>query len=193
MLFVKLNNKFVTSGILQDGLYFLSSIDNSINCVENDIATGVLSLKRKRDGNPTYLWHLRLGHINIDRINRLVRDGPLNLLKVPYPICEPCLQGKMTKSPFTRKGARAIDVLGLIHNDVCGPMNHMTRGGFYYFITFIDDYSRYGHLYLMKHKSESFEKFKEFCNEVEKQTGKCIKVLRLDREGEYSWINLRNI
>ena len=35
-LVVKFNNKFVTSGILQDGLYFLSSIDNSINCVEND-------------------------------------------------------------------------------------------------------------------------------------------------------------
>ena len=32
-LVVKFNNKFVTSGILQDGLYFLSSTDNSINCV----------------------------------------------------------------------------------------------------------------------------------------------------------------
>ena len=116
----------------------------------------------------------------------MVKDGPLNLLKVePYPICEPCLQGKMTKSPFTGKGARATDVLGLIHIDVCGPMNHMARGGFYYFITFIDDYSRYGYLYLMKHKSESFEKFKEFHNEVKKQAGKCIKVLRSNRGGEY--------
>ena len=104
----------------------------------------VLSLKRKGDVNPTYLWHLRLGHINIDRINRLVKDGPLNLLKVePYPICEPRLQGKMTKSSFTRKGARATNVLGLIYTDVCSPMNHMARDGFYYLITFIDDYSRY--------------------------------------------------
>ena len=54
-LLVKFNNKFVTSGILHDGLYFLSSIDNSINCVENDIAASVLSLKRKGDVNPTYL------------------------------------------------------------------------------------------------------------------------------------------
>ena len=45
--------RFVTSSIFQDGLYFLSSIDNSINCVENDIAASVLSLKRKRDVNPT--------------------------------------------------------------------------------------------------------------------------------------------
>ena len=61
----------------------------------------------------------------------------------------------------------------------------MARGGFFYFITFIDDHSSYGYLYLMKHKSESFEKFKEFRNEVEKQTGKCIKILHSDRGGEY--------
>ena len=36
------------------------------------------------------------------------------------------------------------------------------------FITFTDDLSRYGYVYLMKHKSESFEIFKWFCNEVEK-------------------------
>ena len=52
-------------------------------------------------------------------------------------------------------------------------------------LLFIDDYSRYGYLYLMKHKSESFEKFKEFRNEAEKQAGKCIKVLRSDKGGEY--------
>ena len=52
-LVVKFNNKIVTSGILQDGLCFLSSIDNSINCVENDIVASVLSFKRKRDVNPT--------------------------------------------------------------------------------------------------------------------------------------------
>ena len=37
----------------------------------------------------------------------------------------------------------------------------------------------------MKYKSEAFERFKEFRNEVEKQLGKSIKVLRSDRGGEY--------
>ncbi|CAL2256768.1 unnamed protein product [Prunus armeniaca] len=40
-------------------------------------------------------------------------------------------------------------------------------------------------IHLIKYKSEAFEKFKEFKNEVEKQTGKSIKILRLDRGGEY--------
>ena len=45
-----------------------------------------------------------------------------------------------------------------------------------YFITYIDDYSRYGFLYLMRYKSKAFEKFKEF---------RSIKSLRSDRCGEY--------
>src|SRR5436853_6107718 len=91
----------------------------------------------------------------------------------------------MTKVPFTGKGERASDLLCIIHSDVCGPMNTLARGGYSYFITFTDDFSRYGFVYLMKHKSESFEKFKEFKNEVENQLGKSIKDIRADRCGEY--------
>ena len=64
-------------------------------------------------------------------------------------------------------------------------MSVHARGGFVYFKTFIDDYSRYGYFYLMRYKSETFEKFKEFRNEVEKQIGRSIKELRSDRGGEY--------
>jgi transposase InsO family protein len=64
-------------------------------------------------------------------------------------------------------------------------MSSIARGGFQYFITFTDDFSRYGYIYLMRHKSESFEKFEEFQNEVQNQLGKMIKSLRFDRGGEY--------
>ncbi|KAL4291223.1 hypothetical protein GQ457_14G014660 [Hibiscus cannabinus] len=72
----------------------------------------------------------------------------------------------MTKAPFNGKGERASDLLGLIHSDVCGPMNTQAKGGFQYFITFTNDFKRYGYIYLMRHKSEAVEKFKEFKNEV---------------------------
>ena len=91
----------------------------------------------------------------------------------------------MTKAPFNRKNERAVGLLDLIHSDVCGPMSTCARGNFSYFITFTDDFSRYGYIYLMRHKSESFEKFKEFQNEVENQLGRSIKALRSDRGGEY--------
>ena len=91
----------------------------------------------------------------------------------------------MTKTPFTGQSERASDLLGLVHTDVCGPMSSIARGCFQYFITFTDDFSRYGYIYLMRNKSESFEKFKEFQNEVQNQLGKTIKFLRSDRGGEY--------
>ena len=100
-------------------------------------------------------------------------------------ICESCLLRRMTKLSFTGKDEQTSDMLGLIHTEVCGPMSTYTRGGYRYFIMFIDDLSRYGYVYLIEHKSESFEMFKRFCNEVEKQTGKNIKTLRFDRRGEY--------
>ena len=91
----------------------------------------------------------------------------------------------MTKTPFTGFPERASDLLELRHTNVYGPMSSTARGVFQYFITFTDDLSRYGYVYLMKHKSETFEKFKEFQNEVENQRGKKIKALRSDRGGEY--------
>ena len=80
---------------------------------------------------------------------------------------------------------RAKDVLEILHSDICGPFSEMARGGFYYFITFIDDLLRYGHLFLMKNKSESFERFKKFKVQVKNQTEKSIKTLRSYRGDEY--------
>ncbi|GAU49783.1 hypothetical protein TSUD_369070 [Trifolium subterraneum] len=73
-------------------------------------------------------------------------------------IIQSCLLGKMAKTPFTRKGERGSDLLALIHTDVCGPINTPARGGFQYFITFTDDYSRsmgfYLNSLLLEHRNE---------------------------------------
>ena len=81
-------------------------------------------------------------------MTRLVREGLLGLLaKVNLPTCEHCLAGKSTRKPFG-KGIRATVPLELIHFDVCGPMNVSARHGASYFITFIDDFTRYAHVLL---------------------------------------------
>ena len=79
--------------------------------------------------------------------------------------------------PFKAKSYKAKEVLDLVHKDLCGPMSTSARGGYEYFVTFIDDYSRYRYIYLMRHKSEAFEKFKEFKAEVENHQGRSIKSL----------------
>ena len=62
---------------------------------------------------------------------------------------------------------RATDLLKIIHTDVCGPFSVEAHGGYRYFLTSTDDLSRYGYIYLMKHKSETFEKIKEIQRVVE--------------------------
>ena len=89
--------------------------------------------------------------------------------------CEPCLMGKMTKTSFSGTMQQATDLLEIMHTDVCGPMNIQARGRYHYFLIFTDDLSRYEYIYLMKHKSKTFEKFKEFQSEVENHRNK-IKV-----------------
>ncbi|RVW28694.1 Retrovirus-related Pol polyprotein from transposon TNT 1-94 [Vitis vinifera] len=77
------------------------------------------------------------------------------------------------------------DVLELIHTNICGPFPTPSWNGQQYFITFIDDYSRYGYLYLIHEKSQSLDVFKNFKAEVENQLSKKIKAVRSDRGGEY--------
>ena len=124
--------------------------------------------------------------VDIKRMKKLHMDGLLESLDYEsFDTCEPCLMGKMTKTLLFGTIERVDNLLKIIHTDVCGPMSVEARGGYRYFLTFTDDLSRYGYIYLMKHKSETFEKFKEFQSEVENHRNKKIKFLRSDPGGEY--------
>ena len=93
----------------------------------------------------TYLWHCRLRHIGVKRMKKLHANGLLE----SFDTCEPCLMGKMTETPFSGTMERITDLLEIIHADVCGPMSVEARGGYRYFLTFKDDLSRYGYIYLL--------------------------------------------
>ena len=85
---------------------------------------------------------MRLGHLGVKHLSQLVRNSLIHDLTIePYPTCEFCIRGKITKAPFSGIGHRATDLLELIHSDVCGPMSHTAHSGFSYFVTFIDDLS----------------------------------------------------
>jgi hypothetical protein len=59
----------------------------------------------------------------------------------------------MTKSLFSKVNERITKLLVLVHTDMCGPIGTSARGGYSYFIIFIDDLSRYDYVFLMRHKS----------------------------------------
>ena len=93
--------------------------------------------------------------------------------------------GQNDQDSVLRNNGASNQLIGNHTYDVCGPMSVEARGGYRYVLTLTDDLSRYGYVYFMKHKSESFEKFKEFHNEVENQRDQKIKFLRSDHGGEY--------
>ena len=152
----------------------------------SNLHVSAVGIKRKLTSeNFVSLWHKRLGHISKRRIERLVSNGILDPLDfMDFDTCVNCIKGKQTN--VRRLDAnRASDVLEHIHTDICGPFLTASWNGQTYFITFIDDFSRYGYLYLIHDKSQSLDVFKNCKDEVENQLNKRIKSVRSDRGGEY--------
>jgi hypothetical protein len=76
-----------------------------------------------------------------------------------------------------------FQLLELVYSDICEINGMLTRGEKRYFITFINNYSHFTYVYLLRTKDEAFGKFKEFKKMVENQMERKIKVLRSDRGG----------
>ncbi|KAK9672848.1 hypothetical protein RND81_12G129000 [Saponaria officinalis] len=181
---LSLNSNIVGTGSLCgfDNLYML---DNVSSYSENlHVETRGTKHKFNKE-NSASLWHKRLGHVSKERIQRLVSNGILDSVDfTDTDVCISCIKGKQTK--VKRFGAnRATDGLKLIHTDIYGPFPTASWNGQRYFISFIDDYSHFGYLYLIHEKSESLDMFKAFKAEVELQLNKRIKVVSSDRGGEY--------
>ncbi|GJU22780.1 retrotransposon protein, putative, ty1-copia subclass [Tanacetum coccineum] len=172
---VSKNNVFYFNVIPSNGIYEIGMHDlvPNVNSIYN-----VSTKRAKYNLESTYLWHCRLAHITKKRIERLQQEGFLKSTdNESFDQYVSCLSGKMTRKSFPHRLERATDLLGIIHTDVRGPLKHVSRQGASYFITLTNDYSRYGYVYILKHKHEVFEMFKVFKNEVENQLEKTIKAL----------------
>jgi hypothetical protein len=146
------NNVYYKSGNYTNGLYVF----------DLEILIFNINIKRNKLNNlyPSYLWHYRLGHINEIKITKLYKEGYFD--HESYSSCKSYLLGKMTKTSFIEKSKRSKELLGLIYTNVCGLIKICVICGYTCFIAFTDDHSRYSYMYLMKYKSASFERFKEF-------------------------------
>ena len=120
--------------------------ETSISVRDNRSSIYNVESTQSKDGlDKSYLWHCRLGHISKKRITKLQSDGILESFdQTSNDECESCLLGKMTKAPFTGTCERGKDLLDIIHTDICGLFRSATRHGERYFVTFTDDFSRYG-------------------------------------------------
>jgi hypothetical protein len=98
------------------------------------------------------------------------------------------VQSKQPRKPQRSAEARNLAPLDLIHSDLCEMNGILTKGGKQYFITFIDDSTRFCYMYLLKSKDEALHYFKTYKAEVKNQLERKIKQLRLIVMENIFWV-----
>jgi transposase InsO family protein len=179
------NNKIVISGVLDDevGLFKVTS---EISNFRNAIALNS-TIKTDHIKN----WHEKLGHASKYQLKYLsergiIKDFDQKEVENYILECTTCERGKMPRKSFAKVKLRGATEIGeVIHTDVCGPIFPTALGGYKYFITFTDDFTRFIWVTLIKHKNEAFEIFKDLYNIIKTQHSKKIKKLVSDGGGEY--------
>lgn len=100
--------------------------------------------------------------------------------------CEVCICEKQTRTPFPKsEGNRTKNLLEIIHSDVYGPMRTESHSGAKYFVTFIDDKSRWCEIIFIKNKNDVLTAFKKYKIAAETLTGRKIKALQSNKGREY--------
>ena len=136
------------------------------------------------------LWHQRYGHLGEQNLkslanSELVKDFDYNASK-NIGFCESCIGGKQHRAPFDSSERHTVELLELVHSDVCGKISEPSIGGAQYFLTFTDDKSRYPWVYILKTKDQVFDYFLKWKALVEKAIKKKFRTLRTDNGGEYT-------
>ena len=123
--------------------------------------------------NDPFLWHKRLGHVNLTHLGKLSQKGLVKGLPltdyVSDKLCDACVKGKQTKSSFKSKNVVSTsEVLELLHLDLCGPMRVRSFGGSWLVMVIVDDYSRFTWTIFLSSKDHVFENFEVFAGKVQK-------------------------
>jgi transposase InsO family protein len=105
---------------------------------------------------------------------------------VTFFYCSGCKLAKFSALPFNRSISVSSSPFDLIHSDVWGPSLVSIKEGSRYYVSFIDDHTRYCWVYLMKHRSEFFEIYTAFGAFIKTQHSVVIKCFRCDLGGEYT-------
>jgi histone deacetylase 1/2 len=139
---------------------------------------------------PSSRWHNRLGHPS----SSVVHQG-LSKNKLPFvqeankeSICDACQKGKSHQLPYPRSTSVSSIPLELVFSDVWRPApTSIGKNNFY--VSFIDDYSKFTWIYLLRHKSEVFQRFHDFQNLVERMFDRKILAMQTEWGGEYQKLN----
>nr|AAT85031.1 putative polyprotein [Oryza sativa Japonica Group]ABF96679.1 retrotransposon protein, putative, Ty1-copia subclass [Oryza sativa Japonica Group] len=131
-------------------------------------------------------WHSRLGHPSYTVVEKVIKSQNLPCLDVSeqVSVCDACQKAKSHQLSFPKSTSESKYPLELVFSDVWGPAPQSVGNNKYY-VSFIDDYSKFTWIYLLKYKSEVFDKFHEFQSLVERLFNRKIVAMQTDWGGEY--------
>ncbi|PWA61729.1 zinc finger, CCHC-type [Artemisia annua] len=140
--------------------------------------------------NQAWLWHARLGHLNFDDINKMIRKGLVEgIPRINHAgqICDACLLGKHSRTPFPNQAKfRSKNPLDLVYGDLCGPISPATHSGKKLIFLLVDDCTRFMWAYFLTSKDQAFNTFKKFRQKIEMELRLKTRMLRTDRGGEFT-------
>lgn len=134
--------------------------------------------------NSSELWHHRLGHDPLDKI-KLISSLKL-AVQQSNKVCVTCPMSKFTKMPFTLSTSHAHTIFDLVHINIWGPYKECIMNKYRYFMTIVDDHSRYTWVYLLQYKSDALQTIKTFVNYVHNHFNKKVKTIRSDNALEFT-------
>ena len=114
------------------------------------------------------LWHSHLGHPSRSRFDFIIKIS-LNIITNKDFVCDVCPRAKQSRLSFSQSTSYSSHCFELIHVDIWGSFSIPSKNGSHFFLTIIDDYSRCTWIYLMKHKSETFNMLIQFFNQIKRQ------------------------
>jgi len=175
--------------------FFLLRIRQQRNfCLEDGVIMGSILFLLGRQIKQAYSaakvsfdrWHHRLGHPATPIVEKVIRQFnlPVSLDSNKHSVCDACQKAKSHQLPFPNSSTVSQHPLELVYSDVWGPAPNSV-GGHKYYVSFIDDYSKFTWIYLLKFKSEVFSKFREFQSLVERLFNRKIITMQTDWGGEY--------
>jgi len=129
------------------------------------------------------LWHSRLGHASTQVVQKIISRHKLPVSKdSSHQVCNACQQGKCHQLPYNHSSTISSNPMDLIFSDVWGPAP-TSVGRHTYYVSFIDDHTKFVWIYLLRQKSDVFKCFTEFQHLVERQFNKKIKSIQTDWGG----------
>jgi len=131
------------------------------------------------------VWHMRLGHVSSSGMSIISKQFPFIPCIKNAPPCDACHYAKQKKLPFSHSSIKSSAPFDLLHIDLRGPYSTPSFLGHKYFLTLVDDFSRFTWVIFLKTKDETQKHLKHFIAYVENQFHTTLKCLRSDNGSEF--------